>query len=236
MRAHYLQHVPYEGPGSIGPWLRDTGYTLTSTPLYKTADLPRPEDLDLLVIMGGPMSVNDSHRLPWLEREKAFIRQVIEAGKPVLGVCLGAQLIAAAMGARVYPNPVKEIGWFPVRGSAFHGEGIFSFPEAIEVLHWHGDTFELPAGAIHLAGNDACKNQAFQLGNSVIGLQFHLETTPESLAELVAHSRDELVPDRYVQAEADIVADADGRYRRINELMERVLLFLHAAVTDRGDS
>ncbi len=227
MRAHYLQHVPYEGLGSIGPWLRETGYTITSTQLYKPAELPRPGDLDLLVIMGGPMSVNDGHKLPWLEQEKAFIRQAIEAGKPVLGVCLGAQLIAAAMGARVYPNPAKEIGWFPVRGTTFQGDGILSLPEAIEVLHWHSDTFELPAGAIHLARNDVCENQAFQLGKSVIGLQFHLETTPESLAELVAHSRDELVPDSHVQAEADIVAASEGRYQRINQLMGEVLLFLH---------
>lgn len=229
MRAHYLQHVPYEGLGSIGPWLNEAGYTTTGTPLYKTADLPRPEDLDLLVIMGGPMGVNDGHRLPWLEQEKAFIRQVIEAGKAVLGVCLGAQLIASAMGTRVYPNPVKEIGWFPVQGSTFHGEDIFSFPEAFEVLHWHGDTFELPAGAIQLAGNEACENQAFQLGKSVIGLQFHLETTPESLADLVANSRDELVPDSHIQAEADIVAASDEQYRRINQLMGEVLLFLHRA-------
>ena len=118
MRAHYLQHVPFEGLGSIEPWLAAAGHEITATRLFDSAVFPDVADVDLLIIMGGPMSANDDALLPWLALEKAFIRRVIEAEKPVLGVCLGAQLIAAAMGGRVHPNPEKEIGWLPVEGVA----------------------------------------------------------------------------------------------------------------------
>ena len=116
MLAHYLQHVFFEGLGSIAPWLQSAGYEITRTPFFKSMNLPDPEEIDLLVVMGGPMSVNDEVQFPWLAMEKWFIREAIGAGKPVLGVCLGAQLIASAMGARVYANAHKEIGWFPIRG------------------------------------------------------------------------------------------------------------------------
>ena len=116
MRAHYLQHVPFEGLGSIAPWLESAGYQITGTKLYESTTIPNPEQFDLLIIMGGPMSVNDEERFPWLRIEKQFIRQTIESGKAVLGICLGAQLIASAMGESVYPNRRKEIGWFPIEG------------------------------------------------------------------------------------------------------------------------
>jgi len=229
MRAHVLQHVPFEGPGSIGPWLADAGYTLTATRFFESAALPDPGGPDLVVVMGGPMSVNDEREFPWLAPEKAFIRRAIDAGKAVLGVCLGAQLIASAKGARVYPNPVKEIGWFPVHGAAPAGEGVFRFPPAVEVFHWHGETFDLPAGAVRLAGSAGCVNQAFQLGRAVMGLQFHLETTPATAGELVAHCRAELVPSATVQAESALLAAAPEKYRTINGLMGEVLAFLHRA-------
>jgi len=229
MRAHVLQHVPFEGLGSIGPWLRGAGYTLTETRFFESSVLPDPREPDLVVVMGGPMSVNDELAFPWLAPEKEFLRRVIEAGKAVLGVCLGAQLIACAKGARVYPNRVKEIGWFPVQGVAPFGDGVFRFPQAVEVFHWHGETFDLPAGAIRLAGSAACDNQAFQLGRAVIGLQFHLETTPASASEIVSHCRAELVPSDYVQSESVLLAAAPEKYRTINGLMGEVLAFLNRA-------
>lgn len=232
MRAHYLQHVPFEGLGSIAPWLEAAGYQVTATRLFEAPALPEPEMPDLLVVMGGPMSVNDEDEFPWLVAEKQFIRAVIDAGTPVLGICLGAQLIASALGARVYPNDEKEIGWFPIQGIASADDTHFSFPASVEVFHWHGETFDLPPGGVRLAQSGACKNQAFQFGTSVIGLQFHLETTPESAREIVHHCRDELIPSTYIQTDKEILAAGPGTYRSINALMDEILCFL--AGTTRG--
>ena len=228
MRAHYLQHVPFEGPGSIDAWLREAGYAVTATRLYASEALPAIDDLDFLVIMGGPMSVNDEEAYPWLAEEKAFIASAVRSGLPVLGVCLGAQLIVSALGGRVYPNSEKEIGWFSVQGASVSGAKCFAFPPAAEVFHWHGETFDLPPGAVRLASSEACANQAFQIGDRVMGLQFHLESTPHSAREIVANCRDELVPGRYVQSEQEILAATPERYRAINRLMSEVLSHLHA--------
>jgi len=226
MRAHSLQHVPFEGLGSIEPWLESKGCKLTHTRFYASMDLPRPEAVDLLVVMGGPMSVNDEDTFPWLAPEKQFVREIIESGKPVLGICLGAQIIANAMGAKVFPNHQKEIGWFPIHAVAPTEDSVFSFPHSETVFHWHGETFDLPPGAIRLAKSEGCENQAFQLGKRVIGLQFHLETTPESAREMVLHGRNELIPARYVQTEQEILAASPDRYTSINELMGSILTFL----------
>lgn len=226
MRAHYLQHVEFEGLGSIAPWLKAAGYAVTNTRLFKSAEFPDPNKIDLLVVMGGPMSVNDEGDYSWLAPEKKFIRCAIDAGKSVLGICLGAQLIASVLGARVYQNQHKEIGWFPVQGIPSSGKAQFCFPLSMEVFHWHGETFDLPSGAIHLAGSEACRNQAFQIGESTIGLQFHLETTPESASELVSHCRDELIAAQYVQTEREILSVAPERYQSINKMMNNVLAFL----------
>lgn len=226
MRAHWLQHVPFEGLGSIGPWLRQAGYDITHTRFFERAGLPDPQKVDLLVVMGGPMSVNDEAEFPWLAQEVEFIRSSIRAGIPTLGVCLGAQLIARAMGARVYPNRLKEIGWFPVQGVPPADGRTFRFPASAEVFHWHGETFDLPAGAVLLASSEGCENQAFQLGTSVIALQFHLETTPGSARELVADCREELAPSARVQSKETILSAAPEKYAAINRLMARVLSFL----------
>lgn len=227
MNAHYFQHVPFEGLGSIEAWLRDAGYAITCTRFFESPDIPDLSDIDLLIVMGGPMSVNDEAEFPWLAQEKGFIREAVQAGKPVLGVCLGAQLIASALGAKVSKNPVKEIGWFPIQGLPGNERAAFRFPPETTVFHWHGDTFDLPAGAIRLARSPACVNQAFQVGRATLGLQFHLETTPESAAALVANCRAELIPADYVQSEARILAAEPETYRAINALMDAVLAFLH---------
>jgi GMP synthase-like glutamine amidotransferase len=229
MRTHCLQHVAFEGLGSIAPWLLEAGHAISYTRFFESAALPKLEEIDGLIVMGGPMSVNDEARFPWLVPEKAMIRDAVQARKPVLGVCLGAQLIASALGASVYANPCKEIGWFPVKAVAAAEEApfpIFRFPAEVEVFHWHGETFDLPAGAVHVAASAGCPNQAFQFGPSAIGLQFHLETTPESLGELVANCRAELVPAVFVQPEAAIREAPLERYRTINRLMAEVLAFL----------
>jgi GMP synthase-like glutamine amidotransferase len=226
MRAHYLQHVEFEGLGSIASWLEADGYEITNTRLFESAKFPNLKKIDLLVVMGGPMSVNDEDDFPWLVSEKQFIREAINSGKPVLGICLGAQLIASAAGAKVYSNPVKEIGWFPIYGISSQDVSIFSFPPSVKVFHWHGETFDFPSGAIRLAKSDGCENQAFQMGKSVIGLQFHLETTPKAAWEIVSHCRDELVPSKYIQTEEEILSVKPERYKSINQLMGSILSFL----------
>ncbi|MEW8002562.1 MAG: gamma-glutamyl-gamma-aminobutyrate hydrolase family protein [Candidatus Thiodiazotropha sp.] len=226
MRAHYLQHVPFEGLGSIEDWLLLSGYEITATRFFESPDLPRLEEIDLLIVMGGPMSVNDEHAYPWLAKEKNFIRSVIDAGKPVLGICLGAQLIAASLGSEIYPNSVKEIGWFPISAVKSIPDSLFRFPEETTVFHWHGETFDLPSGAVCTAKSKGCQNQAFQFGRKVIGLQFHLETTASSANAIVENCRDELVDGEYIQTEKEILTASHARYRTINRLMADILHYL----------
>ncbi len=226
MRVHCITHVSHEGLGTIESELDRRGDHVTSTRVFEKAVFPSLDALDFLVVMGGPMGVNDEEKHPWLAPEKEFIAAALEAGKRVLGICLGAQLIAAASGARVVPNPEKEIGWFPIE--AIPAVGGFAFPPVLEVFHWHGDTFELPAGAVPLARSAACQNQAFQLGSRVLGLQFHLEQTPETVRALVEHGRDELVGGRFIQSEEEILALHPGRYRRTHHWMDKVLDHLRA--------
>ena len=227
MRAHYLQHVPFEGLGSIETWLQDAGYHITSTQLYGSIYFPKVGDVDLLVVMGGPMSINDEVNYPWLVEEKKFIKNIIEAGKSTLGICLGAQLIANSMGAKVLKNPEKEIGWFPIQATELENNTVFQFPEEIEVFHWHGETFSLPLGAVKIAESKGCKNQAFQINTNVIGLQFHLETTPESVREIVNICRDELVDGEYIQTEMSILSAPQERYNAMNKLMGNVLEYIN---------
>lgn len=225
MRAHVLQHVPFEGLGSIGAWLSARRADVSYTRFFENPSLPAVGDIDLLIAMGGPMSVNDEEQLPWLRAEKRFVAQAVAQGKPVLGICLGAQLIANALGARVYPGPHKEIGWFPVTAEP-RDEKTFAFPAELRAFHWHGETFDLPSGAVRLARSAACANQAFQVGERAIGLQFHLETTPASADAIIAHCRDELVAGPYVQTEEALRATPPPSYAAVNALMENLLDYL----------
>lgn len=225
MRVHVLQHVPFEGPGSILAWAQSRGATLTTTRFFESALLPGSSQFDVLVVLGGSMSVHDAARFPWLLDEKRFVRESIQSGKPVLGICLGAQLIASSLGARVYPGVHKEIGWFPVHAE-HHGSSAYRFPETLEVFHWHGETFDLPVGAVRLARSAACPQQAFQVGARTIGLQCHLETTPESAAALISNCRHELVAAPYVQTEESLRAVPASRYAGINRLMAEVLDYI----------
>ncbi len=173
------------------------------------------------------MSVNDEEGYQWLKAEKRFIKNVIDAGKPVLGICLGAQLIANSLGGEVFQTPVKEIGWFPIHSPELVDNTVFRFPCEIEVLHWHGETFTLPPGAVRTAESKHCKNQAFQLGQNVIALQFHLETTPDSLQTIVSNCRGELVEGECIQEEKKILSVQNDTYTSINNLMSNILEYLH---------
>jgi GMP synthase-like glutamine amidotransferase len=226
MHVHYLQHVPFEGLGSIEPWLDAAGHRISCTRLYTTRELPPADSMDALIVMGGPMSVNDEDAYPWLVSEKRLVREAVRSGKPVLGICLGAQLIASALGERVYQNPIKEIGWFSIHGISSGDGSSFCFPPEMRVFHWHGETFDMPQGATRIARSAECENQAFQLGDSVIGLQFHLETTPESARAMVANCREELRPSRCIQSETEILSAGSGQYDSANKVMADILSYL----------
>jgi GMP synthase (glutamine-hydrolysing) len=211
LRIHYFQHVAYEGLGNIGEWIISNGHSLTSTRFFMGDKLPEVTDFDMLIIMGGSMSVNDDNIYSWLSPEKQFIRKAVEAGKIVLGICLGSQLVSSALGAKVIQNKEKEIGWFDIEltpealsGSIFHDLG-----DRIKTFHWHGDTFDLPDGAILLASSAGCKNQAYVYKERVLALQCHFEPTPDSLQQMIDHGREELKKGKYVQTEEELTAGKD---------------------------
>ncbi len=206
MRIHYFQHESHEGLGCIEEWAGKNGHLLTSTKFYEDTKLPDLSMFDFLIIMGGSMGVNDEDKYKWLLPEKDFIKRTINSKKPVLGICLGSQLIASALGAKVYPNKYKEIGWMDIELTKGGKDNLFEFlPDRLKVCQWHGDTFDLPVGAILLAESEGCKNQAFIYNMHVLGLQFHLEFTEESLKRLINFGREELVKDKYVQTEHEIL-------------------------------
>jgi len=212
MRLHYLQHVPFENPGSILVWAEKNQYTVTSTHLYKNEILPKQSEFDWLVIMGGPMNIYEEEHYPWLAAEKDFIKKSIQQGKVIIGLCLGAQLIADVIGGKVTKNPQLEIGWFPVQLSEEARKSpLFSFfpPEPI-VFEWHGDTFSiLQEEAVCIAENEACKNQAFIYKKKIFGFQFHLENTVEIIRALVEHCKNEMRPGLYVQSAEELEAHAE---------------------------
>jgi GMP synthase-like glutamine amidotransferase len=224
LRIHYFQHVAFEGLGYIEEWALQNGHILTATRFFEEQKLPSVDDIDWLIIMGGPMGVYDDGKFPWLKTEKEFIRRVIEANKTVIGICLGSQLIAEVLGAEVFPNKEKEIGWFDV---SLTPEGrkslLFKDVEHVfEVFHWHGDTFNLPGNAVHLIESPGCKNQAFMYGDKVLGLQFHLEATAATLKEMLEHGKEELTEGNYIQCAETILARVKET-EKTNLLLKQVL-------------
>lgn len=230
MNLHFFQHVPFEGPGAIELWARGRGHRIRATRFFQGEPLPALDEVDWLLILGGPMSVHDEAIFPWLASEKRFLAEAIAGGRRVLGICLGAQLVAAALGASVYPAAHKEIGWFPVRrrSEAERSPLGRSLPPEVEAFHWHGETFDLPVGAIPLASSEACPNQGFILGERVLCLQFHLETTPEAVAQLLANCSDDLAEGPFVQSPG-VMLSGKRRFRAMHAAMVGLLDALSAA-------
>ncbi len=208
MRLHVLQHVAFEDEAFIRRWAAHNGHSLTRTRFYLNETIPSPQDIDLLVVMGGPMNVDEELRYPWLKSEKDFLRRAIDGGKPILGICLGAQLLASVLGGKITRNHFKEIGWFPVQLTpAGRAVPLFAgFPEAFLAFHWHGDTFSIPPGANHLAKSQACQDQAFLYKDRVLALQFHLELEKANIVALLQNCGDEIVGGPFIQTRETIMS------------------------------
>jgi len=229
MRLHWFQHVPFEGLGSIEAWALQRGFEVSVTRFYAGDQLPKLEGIDWLVVMGGPMSIHDEADYPWLKAEKMYVRQAIEAGKRVVGICLGAQLIADLLGGAVTRNAHKEIGWFPMELSPEAkraGLGAV-LPWSFDAFHWHGETFSIPPGAMPLGHSEACPNQGFLFDKRVLGLQFHLEMTDAGAHDLILHGADELVEAPYIQNSETMLVEPK-RFSAANRLLAQLLDHLAA--------
>ncbi|MGB4269219.1 MAG: type 1 glutamine amidotransferase [Spirochaetota bacterium] len=201
-----IQHVPFETPGYILDWAIVHKKDVAIVTAYTNTDFPVADSVEMLVIMGGPMSVHDEREYPWLVSEKRFVEKVIRKRKPVLGICLGAQLIADVLGARVYKNHTKEIGWFEVQSVPSENPMSKLLPDTFMAFHWHGETFDMPVDATHIASTDVCANQAFAINDTIVGLQFHLEITAQGVYDLVENCGDELKENGRIQSKGDIIS------------------------------
>jgi len=220
MRIHWLQHADFEDLGCIAPWLAAHGHSVSATRLYAGERPPSIANFDALIVMGGPMNIYEHDRYPWLIPEKALIKNALDSGKRVLGICLGAQLLADVLGGPITRNAESEIGWFPVTlNSSGRAASLFAdLPDSFIAFHWHGDTYALPPHARTLAFSEACTQQAFSAEDGrVLGLQFHLEVTHANAQAWFAQERP--APARYVQTPEYILAqtsyfDDNNRFMR----------------------
>ena len=206
MRILFIQHVPFEHPGYLLKWAKQHNYSYSIAHVYQSTALPAMDDFDMLIIMGGPMGAYQEDKYEWLIKEKQFVKASIDAGKKVLGICLGCQIIANVLGSKIYPHTQKEIGWWPVKKTdenKYHPL-VKHLPDEFTTFHWHGDTFNLPTGAIHLFKSTACEQQGFLYKNNVAGLQFHSEVESNLLQDITEHEKAELTPSTYIQSEEEI--------------------------------
>jgi GMP synthase-like glutamine amidotransferase len=245
LKVHYFQHIAEEGLGSCEHYLRHIGAQITTTEFFalppeqklEIEALPSVEEINLLIIMDGNMSVNDETLYPWLITEKRWIRRFIALGKPVIGLCFGGQMIANALGAKVSQSPQKEIGWTDVFAVKPYPDNCFQCPEQIEVMQWHTETFALPKGAKLLAANTSCLHQAFQIGQNILAFQFHPEVTPAAL-KVFLENDEALV--NFAEPESGIKEHLNHamnvtelhRFKQGNELLNRAIDYVlsHTAI------
>jgi len=222
-RILVFKHVPYEGPAAIREWADCSGHEIIEHNWYQTHNPPTslPE---YLIVMGGPMNVDEEQEFPWLMEEKAYLRQAMAANIPILGICLGAQLIAAALGKPVFPNTHQELGWqaLACTDAALQHPVLSAFPDQLPVFHWHGDTFELPDESTLLGSTPCCKNQGFAIGKS-IGLQFHIEIGHDQLTELIQSQK---LPDwsgPFISSPTEILKDATNHQAACQNTLYQLL-------------
>ncbi len=203
MNVHVFQHVAFENEGIIPDLLPTVPSSVTRTKLYEDFSMPRVNDIDLLIVMGGPMGVYEKEQYTWLTDEISFVRDYIQSGRKVIGICLGAQIIAEALGAKVYASGKQEIGWYDVMKVGQH-KITAQIPESFEVIHWHGDTFDLPVGARHLFRSECFANQGFSFGENVLAFQFHIEMKEDNLQSIIEACGQDLKPSESTQVAKEI--------------------------------
>ena len=217
MKILFIKHIDIEGPGTMGEFLDKKGFEYEIINIFDNIALPDdPRQYGAIIILGGPMNVYEENEYPYLKDEDIFIKSALQKGVPMLGLCLGAQLISKATGAKVRKAAEKEIGWFKAdltddgkNDPLFNG-----LKSSIDVFQWHGDTFDIPDKGVHLASSEVCKNQAFMCNNNVYGLQFHLEVTKDMVREWLDAYSDEVksmgdkVSRKGILKHADEFADA----------------------------
>ncbi len=232
-----FRHVPHEGIGTIEPFLKRSNITIDYCDLFQTSFIPQNLDAyDFVISMGGPMNADETERYPFLKSEREALSKAIHSGKPVLGICLGAQMIARALDAKVYPGRQKEIGWFPIQLSeAGKKDRLFRAINDFSpvVFQWHGDTFDLPKGATLLASSHLFPHQAFKCGDSVYAFQFHIEVTRDMICDWIKKGEEELKPLRQSVSAKKIVREINEHESSLQELSEKVYeeLFSQIAIT-----
>ncbi|WP_420001866.1 type 1 glutamine amidotransferase [Acinetobacter sp. LF10] len=235
LRVHYFQHIAGEGFGSCYDYLKAHQAKITATEFFalpvdlslELEALPHIDEVDLLIIMGGTMSVNDEANYPWLKLEKRWLRRYLSAGKPAIGLCLGGQLIANALGASVSRNQHQELGWMDVGRVSHVPENYFQIPDKLNIMQWHSETFEIPRGGVRLAENKVCQNQMYQIGRNVLGFQFHPEMTPHALQLLIENEEDSAVFNgKYVQPIAELKKTIKSKFEQGNQLLNQAIEYV----------
>lgn len=230
MNIHFIQHVPFLGPGIIKVWAEARDSCISFTRLFDKEKLPDSSSLDALVILGGDLNISGAELTSTQIREKKFIRRCIQQNKLVLGINLGARLIASVLGGRIMPNKIKKIGWYLVNwNSNACRHPMFNFlPFRHLVLYWHKDTYELPSGAVSLAGSSHCRNQAFMYGQNVLALQFHLELDYKGLEQLIVNHKGDLKErGAHIQSAEHMLSRLeylDSSNRMLTRLLDQFLL------------
>lgn len=233
MRVHTIIHAPFEQPGIIENWAIDKGHDFSSTHTYKGEKLPDVSTIDFLIIMGGPQSPMELDKYPYLRNEITLTKEVIDQGKAVLGVCLGAQIISESLDAKTERSPNKEIGVYPIYLTQ-EGEtdSVFKkFPKSFDVMHWHNDMPGIPQGAVLLAYSEGCPRQVIKYSDRVYGLQCHMEMTSEMIRGMVEHCANDLIPGRYIQQNKKLLTNDMSE---INNKMFIILDYLESTVIKKS--
>lgn len=208
MKVHILQHADFEGPGYVFDWAKENNHSISFTKFFEAFSIPLPTDIDFLIILGGPMSIDEESKYPWLAGEKDYVFEMINKGKKVLGICFGSQLIADALGSEVFTMDEKEIGWFPIKkNSNTRNSWVNSLPDDLVAFHWHGQTYDLPQGSERLFSSQATTNQGFSYKRKVYAVQLHLEIRSVDLNEMVKIMHDDLTEGKYVHTANEIMGE-----------------------------